>query len=165
MKTLMVLVTLCFITLSLTQGCGFVIPDYISKSEVEDSLELRLKGELVKKETEVLDSAGIIATKSSENNYLTDEFGRKLVIVINPHNQKKQKVDIYDSEGNFLREATLAPNTKERLHLTQTTDEKLFFRWQMGDKIFTVEKEFPFGPPKMTYEGELCHSLSYGWGN
>ena len=151
---------LLIITAAYFSSCGFAIPDYMARDEIE----LEKEKEIAKTEKRILDSARIVATKTQDNEYITDEYGRKLVIIANPNRYKKQKVTITDHNDKILYSGTLNPGQVVRKYFLQTADEKIYCLWEMdGKKPFLKVKEFPEGPAVMDYLEEKCHAFAYGW--
>lgn len=162
MKT--IIVVLIIFAATIFSSCGIFIPDYMENSERNDKLEYEKAVALAKAEKKVLDSAGIIATKSTTNQFIVDEFGRKLVIIANPHKSESQKVTIYNSGNELLYSGPLSPGQVVKEYLFQTLDEKLYCVWEMRNKKpYWVVKDFPEGPANQQYNGERCHAYTYGW--
>lgn len=160
----LILAVLIITAISSISSCGIFVPDYMQNAERNDQLEYEKAVALAKAEKKVLDSAGIIAVKSTNNKYIVDEFGRKLVIIANPHKTKSQKVKIFNSEKKLLYSGTLSPMETVREYIFQTPDEVIHCLWTMkGKNPFWVTKEFPEGPAIQDYLKERCHAFTHGW--
>lgn len=141
-------------------SCGFVIPDYIARDEIE----LEKERQIAKTEKRILDSAGIIVTQSTTNKYITDNFGRKLVLIANPNQKIEQKVTITDQDSVLLYSGTLDPGEIKREYFLQTKDQKIYCVWEMkGKKPYSITKPFPEGPAVQEYKKERCHAFTFGW--
>jgi predicted small lipoprotein YifL len=163
MKTVLLAIIVMIAAINFS-SCGVLIPDYVENSERNSDLEYNKEKEIAKAEKRVLDSAKIVATKNDNNKFITDDYGRKLVLIANPNKYKSQKVTITDLNDKILYSGTLNPGQVVREYFFQTSDEKIYCLWEMAGKHpFLKIKDFPEGPAVMDYLEERCHAFAYGW--